>query len=82
MDDYFGEYDDVDLGPAARGPELFRVDMAHTTNDAADGRLWRVEQTILDPEDDRGWRLIAVVDLEASDEAGEVRLRSLEVKAG
>ena len=82
MDDYFGEYDDVDLGPAARGPELFRVDMAHTTNDAADGRLWRVEQTILDPEDDRGWRLIAVVDLAASDEAGEVRLRSLEVKAG
>ena len=82
MDDYFGEYDDVDLGPAARGPEHFRVDDANAAGEAPDGGYWRVEQTILDPEDDRGWRLVAEVDLAESDAAGEVRLRSLEVKAG
>ena len=82
MDDYFDEYDDVDLGPSARGPEHFRVDDSRAAGEAPDGGVWRVEQTILDPEDDRGWRIVAEVDLAESDAAGEVRLRSLEVKAG
>lgn len=77
MDDYFDEYDDVGIGPNARGPELFRVDESA----AADG-IWRVSQTIDDPEGDHGWRFEAEVDLAASDEAGEVRLRSLDIVSG
>ena len=70
MDDYFDEYDDVDLGPDARGPEFFRLS-------GQDTRSWQVRQIIKDPEGDHGYQFVAVVDLDASDEAGEVRLSSL-----
>lgn len=70
LDDYFDEYDDIDSGPAARGPEFFRLS-------GQDTRLWQVRQIIKDPEGDHGYQFVAVVDLDASDEAGEVRLSSL-----
>jgi hypothetical protein len=35
---------------------------------------WRVQQIIDDPEGDHDWRIIAEVDLPASDEAGELVL--------
>ena len=73
MDDYFDEYDDLDLGANARGPEYFRL--GDTTS-----RAWRVTQIIKDPEGDNAFQLHGVVDLDASDEAGEVRLQSLEMK--
>jgi len=75
MDDYFDEYADVDLGPDARGPEFFRL--ADTT-----GRFWEVSQIIKDPEGDNAFQLHGTVDLDASDEAGEVRLSALVVKGG
>ncbi|MHA5283237.1 DEAD/DEAH box helicase [Corynebacterium sp. CQ3829_602738] len=75
MDDYFDEYDDVDLGPDARGPEFFRL--ADTT-----GRSWTVSQIIKDPEGDNAFQLHGTVDLDASDEAGEVRLAELVIKGG
>ena len=75
MDDYFDEYDDVDLGPDARGPEFFRL--ADTT-----GRSWKITQIIKDPEGDNAFQLHGVVDLDASDEAGEVRLSSLGIREG
>ncbi|MFW9248730.1 DEAD/DEAH box helicase [Corynebacterium striatum] len=70
LDDYFDEYDDIDSGPAARGPEFFRLS-------GQDTRSWQVRQIIKDPEGDHGYQFVAVVDLDASDEAGEVRLSSL-----
>ena len=73
LDDYFDEFDDIDTGPDARGPEYFLVD-------DSTGRLWTVRQVLKDPEDERGYQLVAHVDLDASDEAGEVRLRDLEVR--
>lgn len=73
LDDYFDEFDDIDTGPDARGPEYFLVD-------DSTGRLWTVRQVLRDPEDERGYQLVAHVDLDASDEAGEVRLRDLEVR--
>ena len=75
MDDYFDEYDDVDLGPDARGPEFFHL--ADTT-----GRSWSVTQIIKDPEGDNAFQLHGTVDLNASDEAGEVRLSSLKIAGG
>ena len=70
MDDYFDEYDDLDLGQDARGPEYFRI------GDQT-GRYWEVTQIIKDPDGDNAFQLYGVVDLDASDEAGEVRLREL-----
>ncbi len=75
MDDYFDEYTDVDLGPDARGPEFFRLE-------DSSGRAWRVTQIIKDPDGDNAFQLHGVVDLDASDEAGEVRLSSLGISEG
>lgn len=75
MDDYFDEYDDMDTGPAARGPEYFRL------GDQS-GRAWEVTQIFKDPAGDNAFQLRGVVDLDASDAAGEVRLSWLELVGG
>ncbi len=74
MDGYFDEYEEVLLDGDARGPSMFRVEEGP--------EVWKVSQTIADPEKDYGWRLEAEVDLPASDEAGEVRFRSLRIMEG
>ena len=60
---YFDVHDEVGTGPDARGPQLFAVERE-------DG-AWRVRQTLEDPAGDRDWVIEALVDLAASDEAGE-----------
>ena len=37
-------------------------------------RTWEVQQIIGDPEGDHDWRITATVDLEASDDEGELVL--------
>ncbi|MCX7443895.1 DUF3516 domain-containing protein [Corynebacterium sp. P7003] len=69
MDDYFAEYADMDTGPAARGPEFFRL--------KPEGRSWSVRQILKDPEGDNSFAFVATVDLDASDAAGEVRFSDL-----
>lgn len=73
LDDYFDEYDDIDSGPEARGPEFFRLG-------DTDSRAWSVRQIIKDPDGDHAYQFVATVDLDASDEAGEVRLADLRVE--
>ena len=73
LDDYFDEYDDIDSGPEARGPEYFRLS-------DTDSRAWSVRQIIKDPDGDHAYQFVATVDLGASDEAGEVRLADLRVE--
>ncbi|WP_411708273.1 DEAD/DEAH box helicase [Corynebacterium sp. LaCa117] len=73
LDDYFDEYNDIDSGPEARGPEYFRLG-------DTDSRLWSVRQIIKDPAGDHAYQFVATVDLDASDEAGEVRLSDLRVE--
>jgi superfamily II RNA helicase len=63
LEEYYAEHASVGTGPDARGPELFQV--------TADGRCWRVRQTLDDPAGHRDWVLEAEVDLDATDEAGE-----------
>ena len=67
---YYQEHDRVDLDADARGPSLLQVGQ-HP--DVA-GRTWRVRQTLSDPEGHHDWVIDAVVDLDASDEAGELVL--------
>jgi superfamily II RNA helicase len=74
MDAYFDEYDDVGTDTAARSGDLVLI-----TEDAG---TWTVRQIIDDPEGDHGWAFEGVVDLSATDEAGEVRLRSLRIIRG
>jgi len=73
LDDYFDEYDDIDSGPEASGPEYFRLS-------DTDSRAWSVRQIIKDPDGDHAYQFVATVDLGASDEAGEVRLADLRVE--
>ena len=73
MDDYFDEYDDVDLDADARGPEYFVLQDTDT-------RSWTVTQILKDPDGDNSYQLHGTVDLDASDEAGEVRLSALEMR--
>ncbi len=61
---YWDEHETLGDGPAARSPELLIIDRS-------DPRRWRVRQIIDDPEGHHDWAIVAVVDLDASDESGE-----------
>ena len=71
LDPFYDDHDEVLTGAPARGPALFQVTPGPTS--------WHVRQVLDDPAGDHDWRIDAVVDLSASDEAGEVVLRVLEV---
>ena len=63
MDGYFAEHDEVLTGGDARSSDLLIIE---------EGALeWTVRQIIDDPAGYHDWGISAVVDLTASDEAGE-----------
>ena len=66
IEDFYDEYGELGVGQHARGSEFFRV--------SRNGREWHVTQVLDDPHGDRDWAIEATVDLDASDEAGEVVL--------
>ena len=59
----FAEHGELGTGPDARGPALLIIE-------EFPGR-WEVRQIFDDPAGDHDWGFSAVVDLAASDEAGE-----------
>ncbi|WP_395691722.1 DEAD/DEAH box helicase [Nocardioides sp.] len=65
---YYEEHDRVLLDADARGPALLSV--------VREGPLWAVTQTVHDPEGHHDWVVEAEVDVAASDEAGELVLRT------
>jgi superfamily II RNA helicase len=71
IEEYFEEYDEIGIGPDARGPALLMITEEPTR--------WVVRQTFADPEQDHDWGISAEVDLEASDEAGHAVLRVTDV---
>ena len=73
LDAYYAEHDAIGTGPAARSPRLVTID----ESDASAG-IWRAEQTVDDPAGNHDWRIRAVVDLEASAEAGTAVLGDVE----
>lgn len=77
MDDYFDEYADLGLDAEARSSHMVIIGV-----DESDPRRWTVRQILDDPEGDHGWAFEGVVDLDATDEAGEVRLAELRVVEG
>ena len=77
IDPYWDEYDEIGTGPGARGPALFSVT---ESGPGVDAGTWRVRQILDDPQGDHGWAIEAVVDLAASDEAGEARFASITLR--
>ncbi|NEA34681.1 DEAD/DEAH box helicase [Streptomyces sp. SID13031] len=70
--EYYAEHTSLPTGPAARGPALFMVEEYPG--------YWEVQQIIDDPEGNHDWRITATVDLEASDEAGDLVLEMVSFK--
>ena len=73
---YYADHDSIATDSDARGPQLLAVTAANgpppgTDEPDREHRLWEVRQTLHDPEGDHDWVIEAVVDLDASDEAGE-----------
>jgi superfamily II RNA helicase len=66
LEAYFAEHDSIDTGPDARGPQMLLVEKGE--------RTWEVQQIIGDPEGDHDWRIVATVDLAASDDENELVL--------
>ncbi|WP_426574660.1 DEAD/DEAH box helicase [Aquihabitans sp. McL0605] len=66
MAPYFAEHGTIGIGSDARNPALLVVDETPVDHPGH----WRVAQILHDPADDHDWRIEALVDLAASDEAG------------
>jgi hypothetical protein len=72
LEGYFDVHDEIGTGPDARGPALLMIDAGRPDQ-------WVVRQILDDPAGDHDWGISAVVDLDASDEAGSAVLRITEV---
>ena len=71
VEPYFDVHDEIGTGPDARGPALLILD---------EGRqAWTLRQIFDDPAGDHDWGISAVVDLAASEEAGQAVLRVTDV---
>ncbi|MDO5082233.1 MAG: DUF3516 domain-containing protein [Arachnia propionica] len=73
LGDYWDEHEDIGVGSDARGPAFFIVETRRG------GRLWEVRQILDDPAGNRDWSILASVDLDECDEAGELVLRTLDL---
>ena len=68
LGEYFQEHASLDDSPAARSPDLLMIQRSP--------RTWSVRQIINDPDGHHDWAILATVDLDASDEAGEPVIRT------
>ncbi|WP_310964536.1 DEAD/DEAH box helicase [Nocardioides terrisoli] len=66
LEEYYAEHGAIGTSGDARGPDLFVVERV--------GRRWPVRQTLADPAGHHDWMIDAEVDLDASDELGELVL--------
>ena len=71
LDRYYDEHDEILTGGPARSPRLLTIE--------EDADVWRVEQTIDDPEGHHDWRIRGEVDLAASVEEGTAVVHVVEV---
>lgn len=70
LGEYWDSYDHIGTSSQAGGPDLFRIERQP-------GR-WLVTQVIDDPDGNHDWRIVAEVDLAASDASGAAIVRALE----
>lgn len=74
LGEYFDEHESLDDGPDARSPELLMIDRSP--------QAWTVRQIINDPDGNHDWAIVATVDLDASDAAGEPVIHTRSFAAG
>ena len=68
LDDYYDEHEYVNVDAEARSPKLFMLDDTHERNE----HTWKVRQVIDDSDGDHDWAITGVVDLDATQNGGEV----------
>jgi superfamily II RNA helicase len=68
LDDYYDQHEYVGIDAKARSGELFILDDAHER----DEHTWKVRQIIDDSDGDHDWAITGTVDLDATQEGGEV----------
>ena len=68
LDDYYDAHDYVGIDAKARSPKLFMLDDSHER----DEHIWKVRQIIDDSDCDHDWAIEGIVDLDATQESGEV----------
>lgn len=71
IEDYFTEHKTLGTSGDARGPDLFFIERSVLEGG---GRSWSVRQTLADPAGHHDWVIEAEVDVDASDELGELVL--------
>ncbi len=71
LEPYFDEHADIGTGADARGPGLLIIEKERT--------YWTARQIFDDPAGDHDWGISALIDLDASDEAGAAVLRITDV---
>ncbi|MFN8195177.1 MAG: DUF3516 domain-containing protein [Nocardioidaceae bacterium] len=77
LEGYYQEHETLDTGPQARGPALLDIGAEQQgepvgADEGVTARVRRVRQTLADPAGHHDWVIEAVVDCDASDEAGEL----------
>ncbi len=75
MAPYFEEHETVGIDAHARNPALLLVDQ----HPADHPGCWSVRQILDDPAEDHDWRILALVDLAASDETGRAVIHVTDV---
>jgi hypothetical protein len=73
---YWDEYESMGTGPQARSPQLLMIERQAAADGAGGRRSWTVRQIIDDPEGHHDFAIVATVDLDASDAAGEPVIRT------
>jgi hypothetical protein len=71
IEDYYTEHKSLGTSGDARGPDLFVLERSVIEGG---GRRWQVRQTLADPAGHHDWVIEAEVDVDASDELGELVL--------
>lgn len=85
LEDYYTEHDRLVVDADAHGPDLLvvgeeRVDSPAGADEDVTSRVREVRQTLHDPEGHHDWVIDAVVDCDASDEAGALVLASVAMR--
>ena len=69
-------------GALFKRAQVARIEaIADAVDQAAPGTFWLATQTLFDSEEDMDWRIVALVDVPASDEANRVALATVTVGA-
>ncbi|WP_185996237.1 DEAD/DEAH box helicase [Nocardioides campestrisoli] len=85
LEEYYAEHDVVGIDADARGPSYVEVGEEEVGEpvgapEETVARLRRVTQTLADPEGHHDWVIEAVLDCDATDEAGELVLQTVAMR--